>query len=96
MPTAFDIVHSSMGSGSLMLVTGDSAAPPALCQGLYARCRVDHVKGFLSQRLWAAFGQCGCRITSLASMEVWALNSAVMRHYRKWFFKCARSRRMKR
>ena len=25
----------------------------------------------------AAFGQCGCRITSLASMEVWALNSAL-------------------
>ena len=24
---------------------------PALCQGLYARCRVDHVMAFLSQRL---------------------------------------------
>jgi hypothetical protein len=31
--------------------------------------------------LRSAFGQCDCRITSLAPIKVWALNSAIVRHY---------------
>ena len=46
MPTVFDD-RPLVNVSRQLLETDDSAAPPALCHGVYALC-LDHVMAFLS------------------------------------------------